>query len=65
MEEMEHEEQKPAQNWDGKERRRRQPSDEYKGDDRRAEAIERMPGGDPQDGKPPIGDSDADEQQGR
>jgi hypothetical protein len=55
MEEMEREEQKPAQNWDGKERRRRSPDEEFKGDDRRAEPMERMPGGNPQGGNPGAG----------
>ena len=52
MEEYEQEEKKPIENWNGDERRRG-PSGEYKGDDRRKSA------------QPPIGDSDADEQEGR
>ena len=47
-------------NWNGDERRHG-PSGDYKGDERRkAEAANDMYGG-----KPPIGDSDADEQEGR
>ena len=60
MDENEREEQKPIEGWNGDERRHG-PSDEYKGDDRRrAEAAN-----DGSRGEPPIGDSDADEQQGR
>jgi hypothetical protein len=58
MEEREREEQKPVQNWDGKERRRRSPDEEFKGDDRRAEPMERMPGGNPQGGNPGQGKED-------
>ncbi len=58
MEELEREEQKPVQNWDGKERRRRSPDEEFKGDDRRAEPMERMPGGNPQGGNPGQGKED-------
>ena len=55
----EHEPEK-IENWNGDERRYG-PSGEYKGDERRkAEAANDMYGG-----KPPIGDSDADEQEGR
>ena len=55
MEEREQEEQKPVENWNGEERRRG-PSDDYKGDERRKqEAMERMPGGNPQGGKPGMG----------
>ena len=50
---------KPIGNWNGDERRRG-PSGDYKGDDRRrAEAANDSSGG-----KPPIGDSDADEHSG-
>ena len=46
MEEMEREEQKPAENWDGQERRHGEQG-EYKGDERRKAApIEDMPSGD-------------------
>ena len=51
---------KPTEHWNGDERRHG-PSDGYKGDDRRkAEAANDADGG-----KPPIGDSDADEREGR
>jgi len=59
MEEFEQEEKKAIENWKGDERRHG-PSSEYKGDERRkAEAANDSYG------KPPIGDSDADEQEGR
>jgi hypothetical protein len=47
MEEMQREEGKAMQNWNGQERRRG-PSDDYKGDERRraAEAMKDMPTGD-------------------
>ena len=60
MEEYEQEEKKPIENWNGDERRHG-PSGEYVGDERRkAEAANDRYGG-----KPPIGDSDADEHEGR
>jgi hypothetical protein len=63
MEEYEQEERKPIENWSGEERRRG-PSGDYKGDERRkAEAAKAS--GDLTGGKPPIGDSDADEGEGR
>jgi hypothetical protein len=66
MEQHEQEEQKPIENWNGEERRRGDGQGNYEGDDRRkAEAMERMPGGNPQGGNPGMGDSDADEQEGR
>ena len=55
MEEHEHQEQKPTESWSGDERRRG-PSADYKGDDRRKSASA---------GEPAIGDSDADEAEGR
>jgi hypothetical protein len=65
MEQHEQEEQKPIENWKGEERRQGGQGT-YEGDDRRkAEAMERMPGGNPQGGNPGMGDSDADEQEGR
>ena len=64
MEEREQEERKPIENWSGEERRRG-PSEGYKGDERRKAAMKAMPSGDLTGGKPPIGDSDADEQEGR
>ena len=51
---LEQEEKKAIRNWNGEERRRG-PSSDYKGDERR----------ELQAGKPPIGDSDADEAEGR
>lgn len=58
-------EKKPIENWNGQERRQGGQGN-YEGDDRRkAEAMERMPGGNPQGGNPGMGDSDADEQEGR
>ena len=54
MEEFEQEEEKAIQNWQLEERRRAS-SGEYKGDERRKSEA----------GKPPIGDSDADEAEGR
>jgi len=60
MDENEREERKPMASWNGDERRRG-PSGDFKGDDRRrADAANDGSGG-----EPPIGDSDADEQQGR
>jgi len=53
MEEMEREERKPEQNWDGQERRQG-GNGEYKGDERR-KAMEEMPGGNPQGGNPGQG----------
>ena len=65
MEQHEQEEKKPIENWNGEERRQGGQGN-YEGDDRRkAEAMERMPGGNPQGGNPGMGDSDADEQEGR
>ena len=57
----EHEQEgRKIENWNGDERRHG-PSGEYNGDERRkAEAANDTYGG-----KPPIGDSDADEQEGR
>ena len=63
MEEYEQEEKKPIENWNGDERRHG-PSDSYKGDERRRHAAAND-SGDLTGGKPPIGDSDADEQEGR
>ena len=60
MQEFEQEEKKPIENWNGDERRHG-PIGEYKGDERRkADAANDESGG-----KPPIGDSDADEHSGR
>ena len=65
MEQHEQEEKKPIENWNGEERRQGGQGS-YEGDDRRkAEAMARMPGGNPQGGNPGMGDSDADEQEGR
>ena len=55
MEEFEQEEKKPIENWNGDERRRG-PSGDYKGDERRRHAAANDSA---------IGDSDADEQEGR
>jgi len=63
MDENEREERKPMASWNGDERRRG-PSGDFKGDDRRrAEAANYAT--DLVGVKPPIGDSDADEQEGR
>lgn len=64
MDGYEQQEKKPIENWSGDERRHG-PSAGYKGDDRRKSAMSRMPGGDPNGGNPGIGDSDADEGEGR
>lgn len=63
MEEFEQEEKKPIENWNGDERRHG-PSGDYKGDERRRHAAAND-GTDAVGVKPPIGDSDADEQEGR
>ena len=55
MEEHEQEEKKPIENWNGDERRRG-PSDAYKGDERRRQEAANDAA---------IGDSDADEGEGR
>jgi len=52
---MEKQERKPDETWNGQERRSGEQG-EYKGDERRkAEPIERMPGGNPQGGNPGAG----------
>jgi hypothetical protein len=55
MEEMEREERKPEQDWNGQERRSGEQG-EYQGDERRKDPpMERMPGGNPQGGNPGQG----------
>ena len=63
MEEMEREERKTEQDWNGQERRRG-PSDDYKGDERR-KAMEQMPTGDLTAGKPGMSEEDTEKQQRR
>ena len=48
---------KPDQGWNGEERRHG-PSDDYKGEERRKEAMQGMPGGNPQGGNPGAGPED-------
>ena len=64
MEEHQQEEKKAIENWSGGERRRG-PSAGYNGDERRKSAMTGIPGGDLTGGNPGIGDSDADEAEGR
>ena len=62
MEQHEQEEKKPIENWNGEERRQG-GNGNYEGDDRRKqEAMERMPGGNPQGGNPGDGEQGADKQ---
>ena len=62
MEQHEQEEKKPIENWNGEERRGG-GNGNYEGDDRRKqEAMERMPGGNPQGGNPGDGEQEAGKQ---
>ena len=64
MEEYEQEEKKPLRNWSGEERLHGANAD-WKGDERRKSAMTGIPGGDLTGGNPGIGDSEADEAEGR
>ena len=63
MEKHEQDKQKPI-DWNGDERRHA-PGGNYKGDDRRKRAAANDDATDLVGAKPPIGDSDADEAEGR
>jgi hypothetical protein len=64
MEEMEREEQKPEQNWNGQERRQGQQG-EYKGDERRQnEPMKDMKSGDLTGGDAGMSEKDNEQRQG-
>ena len=64
MEEMEREEQKPVENWNGQERRQGQQQGEYKGDERRQnEPAKDMKSGDLTGGDAGMSEKDNEQQQ--